>query len=790
MEVYSQMINPYELKSPIQQQSAQRSTPTGGVTPSTDTTPENVKHKDTLGNIANIANTVDTGYNLYEFAERHGWVTTEDNSNVQSTGSSQSSSGTSSIEPSSKPEDAQQYVDENIVFQNPSSEPTASTSNYMDSYRASLEQSSYQDNKLENSPEGVNFSDLASGKQSAYVYTKNPDGTFSVQTKGINTPNGPTEGSFLGNVRVDWQTARQVAMPALTYAAGYSSMDSTNKWLQGGKTLQRISQAFAGRDANGMPNKTVLDDYYISNFVELADTTYNWADRGTFDNAMTAANTGMNLIKNLDAQEAVFGSQGTFNQVQDGLAMINFGNSIYQLTNNWDTMNDGERTAASLQTMLVGMQMYDKGSSLATAFTRAADVATPVAAGGSAAANVAAASSGGATVASSGGAVATSASGGVATAAGTEVAGVGTSAGGGTMLASGEVVNAAGEVGTEVGSNVVVEGGAVAAEEGSTILGGYIIPGVQAVLGAYAMYQGINGMSETWGKDTASARTGGAIAGAAVGSSAVILGSLAAPIASAIATGAAIGSCVPLVGTIIGAAVGAVIGVCTATINAGKSKFQARRDNWRATYENAGVFQMAGNGSHVMKLADGQYYDVGIDGKDSYATYINGAQKTWANIDKAPKNDDGSVRKMNPYDVDYTNSLDVLSGSLVNSMILPVGGSYALHTTRELRQMLGYMANGVTSNCGRTFSLQNFNTMISNVKQLYSTIGITNKDNMCLSLAEAYATGKITLEDYQAGLNNANIIYDENGYQIAAEIMGEDTSTVADTTVTDTTATE
>jgi len=528
----------------------------------------------------------------------------------------------------------------------------------------------------------------------------------------------------LGDVGLNAWTAQNVALPVLNYAAQYNMLDSKNKWIQAGLTTQRIMQNFQGRDRQtNLFRPTVLDNYYISNFVELADLTTNWNDRNAWQNAMAGAQSAVDMIKNFGWEDAVGGKENLA-QMADGLAYLNFGNSIYQLGKNWSNMNAEERTAAMVQTMYAGVQAYNGGSLLINSFAPAAEATTNTAA-----------------------------------------------------LGAGAVKQAVVQ-GTENGAPLV-EGGAQLTNTGANIstLGGSFM----AVVGAYTMSKGIEGLHKAFGQGTNSSMKASTLSGMSTGMGAASLGLGAAALA-----GAEVGAALGAVGVVVGAAVGAVVGLATGAAKTGASKEKHARDNWRAMYGQVGVFSRApvaeGSDHHTyaMQLADGRWYDVGHDGSGSRATFINGEVKYIANPDKLTAEDrhrmvndkHGTVRAVLPYNVDYTNDLDVVGSLMVSGMIVPVGGTYQKERTAEVPQMLGYMTNGITSNCGRELTEKNYKIMADNAKTLYAKIGITNKTQMVNSMGEAYLYGQIDYQDYMSSLTAANLMFDDNGYQQAQAMIG------------------
>ena len=741
-----------------------------------DTTPANNPSDSKLGTVAGVATTADNGAKLYE---RYNGANI-DTSGVEDTSLSEENSDSISsgqnVRNFETPEFDYRY---NITQETPNvSVDNDEFLTYVNEHMDNVRLQNLQNDFTDENPNAVTLNGVIQGRENSFRYTVNNAGDkANVQLNGFRTDDGVVGARNLGDVGLDWWTARNVALPVLQYAAQYKQLDTKGKWIQSGKTLQKVMQGFAGRyEGTNVPVKTLLDEYYISNFVDIADMTTNWSNRSDFNNALTAANSAMNMIKNFGWEDYIGGKEG-FSNAYDGLALLNFGNSLYQLTNNWDKMNDGEKTAATVQTMLTGMQAYDGGTSLIKAFAPAAEAATP-------AANAAGAASG-STYGSVTGTTSNAASGQLMTPA----TGVGeyTSATTGEAVTEGGMAEATlaesgqGTITTSSGNAAMNEGvvGANAGTNTGSSVASTVGGSLMAVLGAYSMYKGIEGMAQSFGYGTAASRKASAISGAGAGAGAAAVG-----IGSAIAMGASIGSSVPVVGTIIGAVVGAVVGLATGSAKTGKSHEQRARDNWRQAYADAGVFSRSmkadGSGhSMAMQLADGRWYDVGIDGSGSRARMMDGSVKSFANPDLLTPADrhrivnekTGEARTLLPYNVDYTNALDFVGSLMMGGMVIPIGGSYQKNRTAEVPQMLGYMTNGITSNCGRDFSIQNYQIMADNAKALYSRIGITNKTQMINCASDAYFQGKLSKADYYNMLLSSNLIYDDNGYQQAQGLM-------------------
>lgn len=707
-----------------------------------NTTPENNPSNDTLGTVAGVATTLNNGAKLYE--RLNG-----ENITTSGVGNSDTDSITSgrNVGDFETPElDYRYSVTQDL--------PKISVDNqemlsFVNEHYDNLGLQNFQNQLTTNDPNTITLDGLMSGKQTPYTYNVNGN-KAEIKLPGFRSDDGVVGARDLGSVGLDWWTARNVALPVLQYAAQYKSLDTKGRWIQSGKTLQQIMQGFAGKyEGTNIPAKTILDDYYISNFVDIADMTTNWSSRSHFSNALTASNAALNMIKNFGWDEYIGGKE-VLGNAYDSLSLLNFGSSLYHLTNDWSKLNDLERTAATVQTMLAGMQAYDGGTSLIKAFSAAADVATP------------ATNSFGITFGKSAANAAQIGLDSELPEFGRQVAADTTKIG----LEGGVPDFNAGLAQETMGEEVA---------SGTSMLStvGY---GLQSVLGAYTMYKGIEGLYDSFGNGSAANRKIGAMSGAAAGAGGVMAVSGGMSLAASIAGTATVGSVVPVVGTVIGAVVGAAVGVAMNSVKSGKSHEQRARDNWRQAYTDAGVFSKyvnpEGHHSMAMQLADGSWYEVGNDGSGSRATMKDGSVKRFANPDLVTGGSKVNAKgELSPYDVDYTNTLDFVGSLMMGGMIIPIGGSYQKNRSAEVPQMLGYMTNGITSNCGREFSIQNYNIMAANARAMYSRIGITDKTTMINCVSDAYFQGKLSKADYYNMLLSSNLIYDDNGYQQAQGLM-------------------
>lgn len=627
--------------------------------------------------------------------------------------------------------------------------------------------------------------------------TENPDGTFHVRTSGIRWGN-TVYGSFdLGNLSYNPQTVYDASMPLLNYAANMQSYDTGNQIIQGamsfGRSMSAISPEFA----------SVYDDAYVSDFLNATDMAYNWNNRSDMENAISGINTATGVMSKLDLGGASAGAQ----TVQNGLALYNFGNSFYNLINNWDDLTPQQRIGGMIGTAWAGSMAYTPAADIVSGI---GDWATNMGAGAGASAGVntggnavnagtgagAGAGAGAKTVtpstpqvvkassmnnpSASGSTVVT----GTATGAqytSTGVTAVGTSADGAIMLSDGTTATAVGTSangGTMLSNGTVMlnDGTIVASNEGATAgAGSSAGMYLNAAAFAYYMYD-LASDPKSWGPQQGRPR-------AAVGVGAKYGGAAAAGTAAAMyayygtswtqATGVL--AWVPYIAAAVAFCVGYGVGMA----KTGHSNEQGKRTLYEKALINASVFDTSRNGSYVMQLADGRFYTL-LDGSGKRATDIDGNKKTVydeskivdRNYDFVNRRDEnGNIRAyLNPYDIDYTCNLDFTSSIMGKGLLsLALGSNYK--GSGEMDQMLGYIVNGVTSNTGRDWTRENFNNVVANLKAAYYRTGIGSKKEGVQALVDAYFSGAITESDYRQSLMGLNFVYDDNGFEQASQLM-------------------
>ena len=252
--------------------------------------------------------------------------------------------------------------------------------------------------------------------------------------------------------------------------------------------------------------------------------------------------------------------------------------------------------------------------------------------------------------------------------------------------------------------------------------GGIITGGMQVIKGAEQLKDVIDALGDmSRGSESVKfGALGGGTAGAAIGAG-----------AAAVATilGAQIGTGVlPGIGTAIGAGIGALVGC----FGSSKKKDQMMRDQWREGLETGGFAKII-DGCHVVPLADGSTYKIGLDGKSKL------------------KNLDGTERQT--FDVDWGNKVAADSVPMAHLYALATGLDPSLAEGDLFNRAAVQALNAANSNATTLDQVRdNFKTMLA----------AGNVDPMQLAAKCEFlrVTNKISESEYGAYINNLNYMFD------------------------------
>lgn len=508
-------------------------------------------------------------------------------------------------------------------------------------------------------------------------------------------------------------------------------------------TILSLTEAASNKDfksfANTLANATKrpLSEYYSDNPKEQAQLRagITAAQLFTMWDRMSPAQKSLGVATlGIEGYEAATGQklgniqiikpEGGMPGITVGQAfsLANTGYNVYSLMNNWKDMNTiqravgGTMTAANIAETARSLNLLGTGSTGAvvpgvTASSLAAAGFTPAPALGVGA--IVGAS--GASVPAGYTAVASSANGGVIAVP--------------TANMSTTAINAGGMSVAEGGSSAV--GGGVAsgggAEAGATTLG--------QVTGPISIAAGVYTIAKNWGAGGAKgALTSG------MGGAAIVAG------LSAMGTG---------VGAPIGAAIIAAAAISGA-VKVGKSGDQQSRDAVRNNFVKLGLTDKDGK----LTLADGTLASIGIDG--------HGNMREWTDKSKVAKGSNPD-KKLNAWDIDYTNDLDFTSGMMGISLSRLASGGAA----KNVDQVGGNIGNAALMGVGfgKQMTRENFEKVATNMRGMYAKIGVADKASAYQLANQAYSEGRISASELVAMHQSFNMMYDRNGYDLAQRLM-------------------
>lgn len=243
--------------------------------------------------------------------------------------------------------------------------------------------------------------------------------------------------------------------------------------------------------------------------------------------------------------------------------------------------------------------------------------------------------------------------------------------------------------------------------------------------GAYQVYKG-------WGMGGARGRANGAIGGSAIAAGLYGLGATN-PL---------------LLAGVIGAS------VLSNSIKTGKSADQGARDSVRSMLKKGGIV----DNKYNIQLADGSTFNVGVDGHGQRHTVTDPSKLVGEKSD----------RKLNAWDVDYTNDLDYAASMGAISLSRLLGGG----TSKSIDQVGGQLTNAAIGNIGhgQAMTQGNFSKAMSNLRSFYAKSGITNKADAYKLANTAFAEKRID-ESTLIGMHQAfNMMFD-NDYKLAQQLM-------------------
>lgn len=186
-----------------------------------------------------------------------------------------------------------------------------------------------------------------------------------------------------------------------------------------------------------------------------------------------------------------------------------------------------------------------------------------------------------------------------------------------------------------------------------------------------------------------------------------------------------------------------------------KSGDQMKRDKVRSFLQTNGVADKDFN----VTLADGSKFDIGVDG--------HGQQRGVSHPELLVK-EQKDIKKLNAWDIDYTNDLDYVAGmGGINLTRLLAGGK-----ATQLDHIGSQMGNAALSTVGygKEMSQGNFTTVMQNMRSLYAQSGIKSKSDMYQLANQGFAENRFDASEHAAMLQTADMVFD-NDYKKAQGLM-------------------
>lgn len=248
-----------------------------------------------------------------------------------------------------------------------------------------------------------------------------------------------------------------------------------------------------------------------------------------------------------------------------------------------------------------------------------------------------------------------------------------------------------------------------------------------AVAGAYQSYKG-------WGSGSAK---NGAIGGSMMLAGMAMMG-------------------MPLVGA--GLMAVSVLGNMAKT---GKPGDQNARDGIREAWQKNGFLV---DKDYNVTLADGTLFNIGQDGHSGEHDPANPEMLTDGTLGSGH-----NTGKMHSYDIDYTNDLDFVSGMQGTTLTRLLFGEKA----KNIDQIGGQLGNAALGNVGygQAMTKENFDKTQANMRAFYAKAGIGSKQDAYQLANSAFAEGRISESDMLTMHQSINMMFDEDGYDLAQKLM-------------------
>lgn len=228
---------------------------------------------------------------------------------------------------------------------------------------------------------------------------ENGDVIVTTQTTG-SVSNGNTVGKTEpATFKLDGRHVLNIGQQATLFAANYNQMSPTQQAIGSLQLFTNTIRPYfqTERDAQGNVTSGVPEAAFIANVVDSLSLYNQWGNLNGLDRFRRTANQLINL-----GDELGYGDKIPV-QARNGLALLNFGYAAYNLLNNWNNMDAGQRTIGTLHVINQGAQAYQAGSAVLSAYQGSAAAGSAVAAGSATAAGTGSAAAAGSSTAAGAG---------------------------------------------------------------------------------------------------------------------------------------------------------------------------------------------------------------------------------------------------------------------------------------------------------------------------------------------------------------------------------------------------
>lgn len=189
----------------------------------------------------------------------------------------------------------------------------------------------------------------------------------------------------------------------------------------------------------------------------------------------------------------------------------------------------------------------------------------------------------------------------------------------------------------------------------------------------------------------------------------------------------------------------------------GKSDVQSSRDDVRSTFKNVGL----ADDSYQVTLADGTKADIGTDG--------HGGSHSVTNSQALSPDQQGKVKSLSSYDLDYTNDLDYAAGLGGITLSRLTNGKVSTGVDQVGSQLANASLKSVGFN--QPLNPQTYATTMQNMRGFYAQAGIKSKGDGYQLANQAYSEGRLNETQLTSAHQSLDLVFDNNSFGAARNLM-------------------